>query len=81
MECARGYEKYEVCLHRAVLCGNRAALDYGQYVTLHAFAGYVCAAGIAAGGYLVYLVDEYYTVLLRPLYGNPHLQGAEDERR
>ena len=59
MECARGYEKYEVCLHRAVLCGNRAALDYRQYVTLHAFAGYVCTAGIAAGDFQGITVAEF----------------------
>jgi hypothetical protein len=43
--------------------------DQRQQVALHAFAGDVGAAGIAALGYLVDLVDEDDTVLLNRFQG------------
>ena len=47
-----------VGLHRAVLGGDRGALDQGQQVALHAFAGDVGAGAVGAAGDLVDLVDE-----------------------
>lgn len=58
-----------VGLDHAQLGVDRAALDERQQVALHALAGNVGAAGVAALGNLVDLVDEDDAVLLHRLQG------------
>lgn len=67
MERARRDEQDEVRADRAVLRLNGAALDYGQDVPLHAFAGHIVTLVSArTRGDFVYLVEEHDAVLLRP---------------
>src|SRR5690606_26824746 len=64
VEGAAGDEQDVVGLDHAQLGVDRAAFDQRQQVALHAFAGHVGAADIAALGDLVDLVDEDDAVLL-----------------
>ncbi len=65
LERARRNEQYIIGLDRAVLCHDCTALDYGQYVALHALARNVhAAARVLTVRYLVYLVDKDYAVFL-----------------
>ena len=69
MEGAGGDEQDVVGLDHAQLGVDRAALDQRQQVALHALAGHVGAADVAALGDLVDLVDEHDAVLLDRLQG------------
>ena len=57
-------EQDVVGLDHAQLGVDGAAFDQWQQVTLHAFTGYVDAAGVAALGDLVDFIDEHDAVLL-----------------
>ncbi len=63
VEGAAGDEQDMVGLDHAQLGVDRAALDQRQKVALHTLAGHVGAAGVAALGDLVDLVDEDDAVL------------------
>ena len=64
VEGAGGDEQNVVGLHHAELSIHRAAFDQRQQVTLHALAGDIRAACVAALGDLVDLVDKHDAVLL-----------------
>ena len=64
MEGAGGDEEDMVGLDRAVLGGDRRALDQRQEIALHAFARDVGAAAALAGADLVDLVEEDDAVAL-----------------
>src|SRR5580700_9693174 len=64
MESARGDEQDVVGLHRAMLGGDRGALDQRQQITLYAFARYVGAHAAFARADLVDLVEEHDAVVL-----------------
>ncbi len=64
VERARGDEQDMVGLHRAMLGGDRGALDQGQQIALHAFATDIGAAHFGAPGDLVDLVQEHDAVVL-----------------
>src|SRR5580692_2884723 len=64
MEGARGDEQDVIGLHRAVLGGDRGALDQRQQIALHAFARHVGADAAFARADLVDLVEEHDAVVL-----------------
>ena len=59
MKRARRNEQDVVGLHRAVLGGDRGALDQRQQIALHAFARDVAAAAAVAHADLVDLIEKH----------------------
>src|SRR5471032_1738705 len=69
VERAGGDEQDVVGLDHAQLGVDGAAFDQRQQVALHAFAGHIDAARVAALGHFVDFVDEHDTVLLDRFQG------------
>ena len=68
MKSACSNKEHIVRLYGAVFSHYRASLDNRQDISLHAFARYIRTAAHCFSGYLIYLIEEDYAVLLRTFY-------------